>query len=118
MTNNWIELKRHTPEKMELARLALVDIREGLDVVDALRRYPIRSKGGGYIGKQMLVAVYRELIETGEWEPDANLLARIRMKPTRTQSGVTVVTVLTTTGLATAAVPLMQASSGENPNSR
>jgi elongator complex protein 3 len=43
----------------------------------------------------MLVAVYREMVVAGEMEEDRQLLAKIRMKPTRTQSGVTVVTVLT-----------------------
>jgi elongator complex protein 3 len=91
----WYERKRHTPEKLELARLALEEIRQGEDVFEAIRRYPMTGKDGGYIGKQMLVAVYRQLVESGEWEPDPSLLARIRLKPTRTQSGVTVVTVLT-----------------------
>jgi len=43
----------------------------------------------------MLVAVYRQLTESGEWPVDSNLLERIRMKPIRTLSGVTTVTVLT-----------------------
>ncbi len=92
---NWNELKQHTPEKKQLARAALADIRGGSKVFDAIRSHPITAEGGGYIGKQMLVAVYREMVESGELEEDPALLARIRMKPTRTQSGVTVVTVLT-----------------------
>jgi len=91
----WNDLKRHTPEKKHLARLALEDIRNGAKVFEALRSHPITAEGGGYIGKQMLVAVYREMVEAGEMDPDPALLAKIRMKPTRTQSGVTVVTVLT-----------------------
>ncbi len=91
----WNELKRHTPEKLELARAALSDIQEGMKVLEAIRRHPITAEGGGYIGKQMLVAVYRTMVETGEIKEDPALLAKIRMKPTRTQSGVTVVTVLT-----------------------
>ena len=43
----------------------------------------------------MLVAAYRQLIESGDWQPDPALLERIRMKPVRTLSGVTTVTVLT-----------------------
>jgi elongator complex protein 3 len=92
---NWNELKRHTPEKLELARAALNEIQQGVKVFDAIRNHPITAEGGGYIGKQMLVAVYREMVESGEIEEDQALLAKIRMKPTRTQSGVTVVTVLT-----------------------
>jgi hypothetical protein len=49
--------------------------------------------GQGYL-KHVLVAAYRQLVPP-EWMPDARLLARIRMKPVRTLSGVTVVTVLT-----------------------
>jgi len=92
---NWNELKRHTPEKLELARAALNEIQQGVKVFDAIRNHPITAEGGGYIGKQMLVAVYREMVESGEIEENPALLAKIRMKPTRTQSGVTVVTVLT-----------------------
>ena len=55
----------------------------------------IRCLGGGYLGKHMLVAVYRQLTESGAWADDPGLLARIRMKPVRTLSGVTTVTVLT-----------------------
>ncbi len=91
----WLEIKRHTPEKMALARLALEDVRAGVEVFDAIKKHPIQAEGGGYIGKQMLVAVYNQLVETGTWAADPDLLARIRMKPVRTQSGVSVVTVLT-----------------------
>ena len=93
--NDWKALKRHTPEKMSLARAALDDVRQGMKVFDAIRMHPMTSVGGGYIGKHMLVAAYREMVEMGELEEDPKLLAKIRMKPTRTQSGVTVVTVLT-----------------------
>ncbi|MCH7662916.1 MAG: hypothetical protein IH859_03490 [Chloroflexi bacterium] len=91
----WLEIKRHTPEKMALAHLALEDVRAGVEVFDAIKKHPIQAKGGGYIGKQMLVAAYNQLVETGTWVADPDLLARIRMKPVRTQSGVSVVTVLT-----------------------
>ena len=94
-TQEWLELKRHTPEKLALARLALEEIRAGVEVFEAIRRHPITSKGGGYIGKQVLVAVYAKMVADGEIPADPALMARIRMKPMRTQSGVTVVTVLT-----------------------
>lgn len=94
-SQEWMNLKRLTPEKLALAKLALDDIRGGTEVFDAIKRYPLRSKGGGYIGKQMLVAVYRQMVESKEMDADLELLAKIRMKPMRTQSGVTVVTVLT-----------------------
>jgi len=41
------------------------------------------------------VAVYRQLVESGEWEADESLLRLIRLKPMRTLSGVTTVSVLT-----------------------
>jgi elongator complex protein 3 len=89
----WQELRQYTPEKIALAQQALLDVRRGRKVTDALRRHPLPD--GGYMGKHLLVAAYRALVESGEWAPDAELLARIRMKPIRTLSGVTTVTVLT-----------------------
>jgi elongator complex protein 3 len=43
----------------------------------------------------MLVSIYNEMVSTGDLEEDPHLLERIRMKPMRTLSGVTTVTVLT-----------------------
>jgi elongator complex protein 3 len=91
----WNEAKRHTPEKLERALEALDDIRAGQEVFEAIRRHPLTGEGGGFIGKQMLVAVYRQMVELGDWDEDPALLAAIRMKPMRSLSGVTVVTVLT-----------------------
>lgn len=94
-SEEWLELKRHTPEKMALARLALEEVRQGVEVFEAIKHHPMTGKGGGYIAKQNLVAVYRQMVEMDEIEEDPELLAKIRMKPMRSQSGVTVVTVLT-----------------------
>jgi len=47
------------------------------------------------LNKAALVAAYKQMVETGAMEPDTALLERIRMKPMRTLSGVTTVTVLT-----------------------
>ena len=91
----WEEAKEATPERMQRARLALEEIRAGAPVFEALRHHPFQGEGGGYIGKQMLVAAYHELVQAGELAEDAALLARIRLKPMRTLSGVSVVTVLT-----------------------
>jgi elongator complex protein 3 len=63
-------------------------------VFDALRQYPLPG-GEGFLSKSILVAVYRDLVAEGEWESDLDLLAKIRLKPVRTLSGVTTVTVLT-----------------------
>jgi elongator complex protein 3 len=89
----WLELRKYTPEKLQIAHLVLDEVRQGSHVTEAVRRHPLPD--GGYVGKHMLVAAYRHLTESGEWPEDADLLARIRMKPVRTLSGVTTVTVLT-----------------------
>ena len=89
----WHKMRNYTPEKLILARQVLEEVRAGRKVVEAVGRYPLPE--GGYIGKHILVAVYRQLTESGEWPADPELLARIRMKPVRTLSGVTTVTVLT-----------------------
>ncbi|MEW5872387.1 MAG: tRNA uridine(34) 5-carboxymethylaminomethyl modification radical SAM/GNAT enzyme Elp3 [Chloroflexota bacterium] len=89
----WLELRKYTPEKLALARQILEEVRDGQKVADVVRRYPLPA--GGHIAKHMLVAVYRQLTESGEWPEDRELLARIRMKPVRTLSGVTTVTVMT-----------------------
>ncbi len=90
----WTQSKELTPQKRVLARRALEDIRAGRDVFASLRRNPLPD-GDGFLNKSMLVAVYRDLVEGGEWEPDPALMAKIRLKPMRTLSGVTTVTVLT-----------------------
>jgi elongator complex protein 3 len=91
---DWWAARKYTVEKIELARQVLEEVRSGEDVNQAVRKYPLPG-GAGYVGKNMLVAAYRQLTESGEWPTDPDLLARIRMKPVRTLSGVTVVTVLT-----------------------
>ena len=90
---SWVQIRQQTPERLALARVVLEEVHAGRKVQDALRRNPLPD--GGYLGKHMLVAAYRQLTESGEWEFDPDFLARIRMKPVRTLSGVTTVTVLT-----------------------
>jgi len=80
------------PEKLAQARRALEDVRLGKPLGVALREY---SWNDAPLHKSALVAVYQQLVESGEWEPDEALLAAIRLKPVRTLSGVTTVTVLT-----------------------
>ena len=89
----WLEARRHTPEMLALARKVLEEVRSGRRVADAVRRHPLPQ--GGYLGKHVLVAAYRQLVQSGAWQADPALLGRIRMKPVRTLSGVTTVTVLT-----------------------
>jgi elongator complex protein 3 len=89
----WKQDNTITPEKVALARLVLDDIRAGKPVLDALRAHP--QSGGGVLSKAALVATYQAMITAGETVPDQALLETIRMKPVRTLSGVTTVTVLT-----------------------
>ena len=89
----WRETHLLTPDKKELARTVLEEIRRGRDVTKTLRSHPLPN--GGYLNKSMLVAIYKEMVAAGEIKEDARLLERIRMKPMRTLSGVTTVTVLT-----------------------
>jgi elongator complex protein 3 len=89
----WRQANTITPEKMTLARVVLGKVREGQGVMDALRSHP--STGGDILSKAALVAAYNEMTAAGELKPDKSLLERIRMKPVRTLSGVTTVTVLT-----------------------
>lgn len=92
----WKKFNALTPEKLALAHHVLDEIRAGSDVMRALRTHPLDAKhGGGYLTKAALVAAYNQMVEAGTIEPDRVLLERIRMKPMRTLSGVTTVTVLT-----------------------
>ncbi|MBE3142360.1 MAG: tRNA uridine(34) 5-carboxymethylaminomethyl modification radical SAM/GNAT enzyme Elp3, partial [Planctomycetes bacterium] len=89
---NWSEMRSLPPEKMAQARRALEDVRLGKPLGAALREH---SWNNAPLHKSALVAVYQQLVESGEWEADEALLAAIRLKPVRTLSGVTTVTVLT-----------------------
>ena len=90
---DWWEARKHTPEMLALAEKVLVEVRGGRSVADAIRRHPLPD--GGYLAKHVLVAAYRNLTTSGAWPRDEGLMERIRMKPVRTLSGVTTVTVLT-----------------------
>ncbi len=89
----WVDLHTIKPEWLTLARQVMGEIQAGKPVMDALRRHPLED--GGYLGKYVLVAAYHEMVRAGELRPDAHLLEGLRMKPVRTLSGVTTVTVLT-----------------------
>lgn len=89
----WHEMRQITPEKTRVARQVLEEVRAGRQVLEAIRRHPLPD--GGHVSKQALVATYHQLVQHGEWQADPAFLAHIRMKPVRTLSGVTTVTVLT-----------------------
>ena len=90
----WEKKRVYTDAERVLSRAILEQLKEGVDLQSAQKMYP-KPDGGGFIPKHALVAVYYQLVEDGVWAEDEALLSKIRMKPTRTLSGVTTVTVLT-----------------------
>ena len=89
----WRAAKHYSAEEKTIARTVLNEIIAGEAVMKAVRNHPLSE--GGYIAKHTLVATYQELVNEGNLQRDAQLLAKIRMKPIRSLSGVTTVTVLT-----------------------
>jgi elongator complex protein 3 len=89
----WLAANTLTPEKIAVARRVVEDVRAGRDLGDSLRAHA--SKSGGTLGKSFLVAAYKEMVADGSIEADVSLFDKLRMKPVRTLSGVTTVTVLT-----------------------
>ncbi len=93
VNETWYEAREYSQEQIDRARLILEELRAGLSLRQAVNRHP--NPGGGYLPKHVLVFAYRELTAAGEWQEDPQLLEKLRMKPVRTLSGVTTVTVLT-----------------------
>lgn len=89
----WHSARHYTNEQLEIARKVLREIQAGAPTMEAVRSHPLQE--GGYIAKHTLVHVYRQLVQSGTISEDKTLLARIRMKPIRSLSGVSTVTVLT-----------------------
>lgn len=90
---SWHNARQYSPEQIQIASLVLEEIRAGTPVMQAVRAHPLSI--GGYIAKHTLVHVYQQQLLAGTHPQDAQLLARIRMKPIRSLSGVSTVTVLT-----------------------
>ena len=89
----WKSSRRDTPEDIAEAKKLLLQIRDGADVFKTIRKNPLPNRGN--ISKYTLVLAYHQMVSSGEIAEDPDLLAKIRMKPSRTLSGVTTVTVLT-----------------------
>lgn len=67
---------------------------EKLDVVPVIKKFRTRDKG--FFTKDQILGAYRALAGTNGLSPlDDRIVALLRMKPTRTISGVTPITVLT-----------------------
>jgi len=90
---SWQKSQDPSPDQVETARQILHEVQEGKSVFKSIRAHPLPN--GGYVAKYILVRVYYQLVNNGELESDAHLLRQIRMKPMRTLSGVTTITVLT-----------------------
>lgn len=90
----WLRKREYNETELGLALAILKDLQQGLDLGEAQRGHP-KPGGGGFVPKHALVSVYYDQVRTGAMAEDETLLAKIRMKPTRTLSGVTTVTVLT-----------------------
>ncbi len=89
----WKASRKDAPEYIEQAKKLLPLIRDGADVFETIRKNPVPGKDN--VSKYSLVTAYHQMVAAGELEEDPALLAKIRMKPGRTLSGVTTVTVLT-----------------------
>jgi elongator complex protein 3 len=90
----WKQKRNYSEAELDQALAILEDLKKGIVLNIAQKAHP-KPDGGGFIPKHALVAVYTRMVENGYWEEDEALLSKIRMKPTRTLSGVTTVTVLT-----------------------
>jgi len=90
---SWEEVREYTPDQLHIAAVVLDDVRAGMDVLKAIRSHPLPE--GGYVGKHVLVWVLRQQAKNNGEKPDPGMLRKVRMKPGRTLSGVTTVTVLT-----------------------
>jgi elongator complex protein 3 len=90
---SWLAANTLTPERITLARRVVEDVRRGRNLGDSLRAHALQK--GGVLGKSFLVAAYNEMVADGTLEADSALFDKLRMKPVRTLSGVTTVTVLT-----------------------
>jgi elongator complex protein 3 len=89
----WQKSQTPSHDQVETSLLILKEVQEGQSVFKSIRRHPLPD--GGYVAKHILVGVYYQLVKEGKIIPDSNLLQEIRMKPMRTLSGVTTITVLT-----------------------
>lgn len=88
------ETRIYTAEELRLAGLTLAEIEAGEDVFKAIRHHPLPG-GAGFLSKHTLITAYRNQVREGSRQENPGLFKKIRLKPMRTMSGVTTVTVLT-----------------------
>jgi len=90
----WKKKREYSPEEFAIADLILAEIIACKAIQPALRAHPLPA-GRGFLAKHALVAAYYQGVAKGDLIAAPELLARIRMKPIRTLSGVATITVLT-----------------------
>ena len=90
---SWRNARQYSEEQLQIAATVLDEVQSGMPVMKAVRSHPLSA--GGYVAKHTLVYVYHQRVESGQFKESPDLLARIRMKPIRSLSGVSTVTVLT-----------------------
>ena len=88
------ERRIYSDQELHLAGLTLAEIEAGVDVFKAIRHHPLPD-GAGFLSKHTLITAYRNQVREGIRQEDLQLFKKIRLKPMRTMSGVTTVTVLT-----------------------
>lgn len=91
--DSWQSARQYSEEQLRIAGVVLEEILSGTPVMKAVRSHPLNA--GGYVAKHTLVHLYRQKVAEGSLAENPELLARIRMKPVRSLSGVSTVTVLT-----------------------
>ena len=94
ITINTPDADAYNEQELHLAELTLQDIEAGKDVFKAIRSHPLPG-GAGFLSKHTLISAYRKQVQEGTRKEDPELFRKIRLKPMRTLSGVTTVTVLT-----------------------
>ena len=90
---SWRNARQYSEEQLQIAATVLDEVQNGMPVMKAVRSHPLSA--GGYVAKHTLVFMYHQRVENGTLAESPDLLARIRMKPIRSLSGVSTVTVLT-----------------------
>ena len=97
---NWLE--RNQPIEIDGRETLLIELIEALVNLRPLtgKRYnrtmqTFARRGLPWLSKGQVLAAYEQLCATGRLEFDPDVRAHLQMKPMRTQSGVSVVTVLT-----------------------
>ena len=91
-----LDLDQHRHELIAVLRAIIDDPTLARDDLDRLGRTYARRDGRQIFSRDELIRAYRAFAGSGGLPPyDSAVLARLRMKPVRTSSGVTPVTVLT-----------------------